>query len=772
MSERRDLVKPPSPELCVAPATQYGETYSRPVAGLPAVVKAMVYAHETAGLVRGTRALLRLNQVGGFDCPSCAWPDPAHRAVAEFCENGARAAVHEADTRRADAAFFAARSIASLESESDFWLEQQGRLVTPLVKRSGADHYEPIAYEEAFALVGTALRELASPHQALFYTSGRASNEAAFLYQLLARTLGTNNLPDCSNMCHESTSVGLGEVIGIGKGTVSLEDFDHADCIILIGQNPGTNHPRMLSTLALAHARGCRIIAINPIRERGLEAFAHPQTVKGVLGFGENIATHFAHVRVGGDVALMKGIMKALYTLERARQPGDAPIIDRAFIDEHTSGEAELASDLDATSWDDIAEESGVSHAAITELAAVYAGAERTIACWAMGVTQHKNGVDNVRAIMNLLLLRGNIGRPGAGACPVRGHSNVQGDRTVGIYEAPKEAFLARLDAAVGITSPREKGFDAVAAAQALEDGRARFFMGMGGNYARAMSDCDRVHAALKRAQFTVHVATKLNRTHLACGDVSVILPCLGRSERDVRGGRAQFVSVEDSMSVVHASQGHLPPADAMLESETSIVCGIARHALGDTRPVDWSALANDYDKVRDVIAASVAGFDNYNARVREKLGFVLPSGARERVFKTKTNKARFSVTPLVHRRLAPGQLLLMTIRSHDQFNTTLYGNDDRYRGIYGRRDVVLMQGDDMRERGFAQDDAVDITSHFEGQTRTLRGFHVHRFDLPRGNVAAYYPETNPLVPLESFADESRTPTSKAIVVTLARATS
>lgn len=760
------IVPVPSRELSVEPRRD--EEHHHPAAGFPAVYNVMRYAHETSGLVRGTRALLRLNQVEGYDCPSCAWPDPHanERSTAEFCENGGRAAVHEADKRRADAAFFAKHSIAELLQQSDYWLEQQGRLVEPLVRRPGGTHYEPISYAEAYKLAGAELKKL-TPDESVFYTSGRASNEAAFVYQLFARVLGTNNLPDCSNMCHESTSVGLAAAIGVGKGTIQLDDFDRADCIFLMGQNPGTNHPRMLTTLAKQHERGCAIVGVNPIRERGMMSFAHPQKVSGMVGIGEKIATHFAQVKIGGDVALLTGIMKVVFALEEER--GD--VLDHAFITEHTTGFEALRADVLAADWDAIVEESGIPRDAIRALGELYAASQRVIVCWAMGITQHKNSVDNVKAIVNLLLLRGNLGKPGAGACPVRGHSNVQGDRTMGIHERPTEAFLEKLDAAVGITSPREHGLDAVGAVHAFESGRAKAFMGLGGNYSRAMSDSDRTAVAIRKCALTMHIGTKLNRTHLEVGTTSIVFPCLGRSEIDQREDGPQFITVEDSMSVVHKSQGRLAPADAGLQSEVAIICGVAHATVGKAK-VDFPKLAANYDRIRDIIEAAVVGFESFNDRVRTPYGFVLENGAAKRHWKTESGKAEFNPTPLIGRKLAPGQLVLMTIRSHDQFNTTIYALNDRYREIHKRRDVLLMNQDDMTTLGFTSEDPVAITSHFEGETRTVTGFKAVPYDLPRGSCAAYYPETNPLVPLDSFADESRTPTSKSVIVTIAHSAS
>jgi molybdopterin-dependent oxidoreductase alpha subunit len=719
-------------------------------------------------VAKGLRVFLEVNQQEGFDCPGCAWPDPAgHRATFEFCENGARAVAHEADVRVADGAFFARHSIAALRHETDHQLEHHGRLTEPLVKKPGGTHYERIGWDDAFALIGRTLKSLSSPDRAAFYTSGRTSNEAAFLYQLFARSYGTNNLPDCSNMCHESSGKGLGNTIGVGKGTVQLADFELADCILVIGQNPGTNHPRMLSTLAAARRRGCAVVVVNPIRERALESFAHPQKGLGMVGVGSDIASHWAQVRINGDVAFLKGLMKVV--LEEDRRQGGG-VIDRTFIAEHTTGADELIASLDATSWEDIVAGAGVGRDVIEEIGRVYARSERAIACWAMGITQHENGVDNVREIVNLLLLKGNIGRPGAGACPVRGHSNVQGDRTMGIIETPSEPFLQALDSAVRITSPRHHGVDVVHAIEAFERGELDVFFGLGGNFVAAAPDTPRVDAALQKAKLTVSVATKLNRTHLACGETSLVLPCLGRTERDVQaGGRAQYVTVENSMGVVHRTEGRQAPASSALRSEVAIVAGIAAATLGATTPVEWSALVDDYDRIRDLIARVVPGFADFNVRVQHKDGFTLPNSARERAWTTSTAKANFTVVPLPRWSLQPGQLLLMTIRSHDQFNTTVYEQNDRYRGIKGRRDVLFMNADDARERRLHDGDRVDLTSWFGEAQRHARDFGVVVYDLPRGCVAGYFPELNVLVPLESRARESHTPTSKAVVVTVSK---
>jgi molybdopterin-dependent oxidoreductase alpha subunit len=719
-----------------------------------------------AGLGRTIPALALANQSEGFDCPGCAWPEAAERGLVEFCENGAKAVAHEATARLAGREFFARTPLAELRAQSGRWLEQQGRLAEPMLRRRGADRYEPIAWEDAFARVGEALRALDSPHRAAFYTSGRASNEAAFLWQLFVRRFGTNNLPDCSNMCHESSGTGLSEMIGVGKGTVSLADFAAADLILVIGQNPGTNHPRMLTTLEAAARRGAAIVSINPLRERGLVRFSHPQHPVSMLRGGTKLASRFVRVRVGGDVALLKGVMKELLALE-AEQPGTA--LDPDFIARHTTGFDAFRKALEAAPWDALVAESGIERAEMRELAELYAGAERTIACWAMGLTQHRFGVDNVQEVMNLLLLRGNVGKPGAGPCPVRGHSNVQGDRTMGIWERPGAAFLDRLGAEFAFAPPREPGWNTVEALGAMARGEGRVFLALGGNLAAAAPDTAFAEAALDRCALTVHVATKLNRTHLL-GEESLLLPCLGRTERDVTAAGAQFVTVEDSMSAVHRSQGWLDPASPALRSEPAIVAGLARATLGAADGVPWEAFGADYDLVRDRIARVVPGFDDFNRRVRASAGFVLPSGARTRAFDTPSGRAAFREIPLPDLPLGPGQLVLMTIRSHDQFNTTVYGDDDRYRGVSGDRRVVFLHAADLSERGLADGDAIDVTSHFEGEERVLRGFRTRSYDIPRGCAAAYFPEANALVPVRAFAHGSHTPAYKSVAVTIARA--
>jgi molybdopterin-dependent oxidoreductase alpha subunit len=733
--------------------------------GLGAIAETVRHAAR-GGLGRALPALSALNQREGFDCPGCAWPEAADRGLLEFCENGAKAVAHEAGGKLADRAFFARTSLAELRAQSGRWLEAQGRLAEPMLRRRGADRYEPISWREAFDLAAGALRGLSSQDRAVFYTSGRTSNEAAFLWQLFVRRFGTNNLPDCSNMCHESSGTGLSEMIGVGKGTVSLSDFELADLILVIGQNPGTNHPRMLATLEAAARRGAAIVSVNPLRERGLVRFSHPQHPLRMLRGGTPLASRFVRVRVGGDVALLKGVMKELLALE-AERPGR--VLDHAFLEAHTTGFAAFREALEALPFEPLVAESGIARAEMRALAELYAGAERTIACWAMGLTQHRFGVANVQEVMNLLLLRGNVGKPGAGPCPVRGHSNVQGDRTMGIWERPGKAFLDRLAREFAFEPPREPGWNTVQSLAAMERGEVEVFLALGGNFAAAAPDTARAEAALGRCALTVHVATKLNRTQLL-GEEALLLPCLGRSERDLQAAGEQLVSVEDSMSSVHASRGWLEPASPALRSEPAIVAGLARATLGSADAVPWEELAGDYDRIRDRIERVVPGFEDFNRRLREGAGFVLPSGARTRAFDTPSGRAAFRAIPLPRRELASGELVMMTIRSHDQFNTTVYGDDDRYRGIRGDRRVVLMHAEDLAARGLADGDAVDLASRFGGETRALRGFRAVAYDIPRGCAACYFPEANALVPLGAFAEGSFTPAYKSVAITVERA--
>jgi molybdopterin-dependent oxidoreductase alpha subunit len=752
------------------PAELEGGEFVRPsevAAGVPAILATMKYSFREMGVGRSLKTLLRVNQKDGFDCPGCAWPEPdGERTHAEFCENGAKHVADEATRKRVTPEFFRKWSVAELSEQSDLWLNQQGRLTQPMFLRRGSDHYEMISWDEAFKLIAAELNALASPDEAIFYTSGRTSNEAAFLYQLFVRQFGTNNLPDCSNMCHESSGSALTPTIGVGKGTVTLNDFELADAIFIIGQNPGTNHPRMLTSLMHAKRRGCRIVHINPLPETGLRRFKHPQEIFSLLGSGTQLADLFLQVRINGDVALLKGIAKEMLE-EEARRPGE--VLDRAFLREFTNGFDLYAAAIHETSWEEITEESGIAREQIRAAARVLIESERTIFCWAMGLTQHRNAVANIQEIVNLLLLRGQIGKPGAGACPVRGHSNVQGDRTMGIWERPTETFLNDLAREFSFEPPREHGFDTVGAIHAMHERKAKVFFALGGNFLSATPDTEFTAEALRRTRLTVHVSTKLNRAHLITGEQALILPCLGRTERDAQSSGEQFVSCENSMGVVQASRGTLAPASDGLLSETAIVARLARATLGTRTTVDWDALAGNYDLIRDSIERVIPGFKDYNRRVRDAGGFYLPNGARERKFKTASGKAEFTVHPLPHLRLAPGQFLMMTMRSHDQFNTTIYGNDDRYRGIHNERRVVFLNPDDVREAGLAEGETIDLVSHFEGEERIARRFRVVPYSIPRRCAATYFPETNVLVPLRHVAELSNTPASKSVVISLRR---
>jgi molybdopterin-dependent oxidoreductase alpha subunit len=731
----------------------------RVAAGLPGVVSTLRHVLGTAGVVRGGRALAVLNQPGGVDCPSCAWPDPDHdRSTFEFCENGAKAVAWEADAKRLTPEFFRRWDIESLGRQSDYWLGTQGRLTGPMVLRPGTKHYEPIGWDDAFRLVAEELNALASPDEAVFYTSGRTSNEAAFLYQLFVRQFGTNNLPDCSNMCHESSGTALAPTVGIGKGTVTLDDFEKAQLILILGQNPGTNHPRMLTALQKAKRAGARIAAVNPLKEAGLLAFANPQEPAQMVGFKTPLADLYLQVRIGGDQALLKGVLKGLI----ARRA-----IDRAFVAERTSGFDELQKSLAEVSWDVIVEQSGLSREQIEALTDEVAKAERVIACWAMGLTQHTHAVATIQDLVNVILLRGSVGKPGAGLCPVRGHSNVQGDRTMGIVEKPADGFLDALGKEFGFAPPRKHGYDTVSAIKAMHDGRAKAFFALGGNFLSATPDTDYTAKALKNLRLTAHVSIKLNRSHLVTGRTALMLPCLGRTERDVRNGKEQFVTTENSMGVVQSSRGNLAPASPHLLSEPAIVSRLAKATLGARSAVPWDELAADYDRIRDRIERVVPGFAGYNERARHPGGFYLPNKPREGEFPTATGKARLTAHPLTTFTLEPGQLVMTTIRTHDQFNTTVYGLHDRYRGIRGGRRVVLMNADDLRERGLAAGDVVDLVSHFRGETRRAGRFVAVAYDIPRGCCATYFPEANVLVPIDSTAAGSNTPTSKSVVVTV-----
>ncbi|WP_345821552.1 FdhF/YdeP family oxidoreductase [Methylobacterium fujisawaense] len=724
----------------------------------------------------GARALLKANQPDGFDCPGCAWGDPEHGSSFEFCENGVKAVSWEATDKRTKPSFFAKHTLTELRDWSDYALEGQGRLTHPMRYDAASDRYLPVSWDAAFAEIGATLRGLDHPDQAEFYTSGRASNEAAYLYQLFARAYGTNNFPDCSNMCHEASGVALIDAIGIGKGTVLLEDFEKADAIFCVGQNPGTNHPRMLGDLRRAAERGAQVVVLNPVRERGLERFADPQnTVEMLRGSSRPIASHYLQPRSGGDMAAFRGIAKIVFARDaEALAIGRPSLLDQAFLEHHTAGLDAYRSAVEATSWDAILDQSGLTMDEIAAMADVYLGAQRVIATWAMGVTQHRHSVATIREIANLLFLRGHIGRPGAGLCPVRGHSNVQGDRTVGINERPSASFLDALEQHFGLAMPRRHGHNVLAAIRAMRDGTSKAFIGLGGNFLRATPDTPVVAQALASCRLTVHIATKLNHAHLVPGAVGYLLPCLGRTEIDrTEEGKIQIVTVEDSMSMVHGSGGINKPASKELRSEIAIIAGMAQATLGASA-IDWAGFAADYDRIREAIAATIPGFTGYNTRVRKPRGFMLRNLAAERVFETATGRANFSADALPaeteHQaaRKARDTFVLQTFRSHDQYNTTIYGMDDRYRGVYGERRVLFAHPDDLAAIRDRLGERVDIVgTHDDGITRRAENFRLVPFDMPRGSLAGYYPELNVLVPLSTFGEKSDTPTSKSVLVTL-----
>ncbi|MFN0124761.1 MAG: FdhF/YdeP family oxidoreductase [Blastocatellia bacterium] len=762
------------PPLETAPVTISEPAES--AAGIPAILSTTEHALREMGPGRALKLLLNVNQKDGFDCQSCAWPNPdGDRHMAEFCENGAKAVASEATTKHIGAAFFRRWSVADLAAQSDHWLEKQGRLTEPMLLRAGATHYEPVTWDKAFALIAAELHALDTPDQAAFYTSGRASNEAAFLYQLFVRRFGTNNLPDCANMCHESSGVAMKESLGFGKTTVRLNDFDACDLILIVGQNPGTNHPRMLTTLERAKRRGARIISINPLREAGLKAFKNPNPqeygnpflmLPGLLGGGTELSDLFLQIRINADVAVLKGLMKILLEQERASF-GSA--LDYEFIRDYTAGYDELIEDLNRTSWAEIEEGCGLTYDQIRKAGQMVAASKRMIICWAMGLTQHKNAVGTIQTLMNLLLLGGHIGRPGAGACCVRGHSNVQGDRTMGIMPNPAESFLDALGREFAFEPPRARGLDTVATIHAMHEGRVHVFFALGGNFLSATPDTAYTAQALARTRLTAHVSTKLNRSHLIHGRQALILPCLGRGEKDRQAGGEQFVTVEDSMCVLGMSRGVVAPASAHLLSEPMIVARLATAVLRERGTVDWMSLAGNYDRIRDHIERVIPGFERYNERVRQGT-FYLPNPARERKFNTSAGRAQFITHPIPQHTLEPGQLLMMTIRSHDQFNTTVYGLDDRYRGVRGGRRVIFLNPEDIKALGFKSGQMVNITSHFAGEERRAERFAVVPFDIPRRCAATYFPEANVLVPVNSVAEKSNTPVSKSVVISLSAA--
>ena len=735
--------------------------------GIGAVVHSVQHIINEVGIIEGVKTLSKLNQFNGYDCPGCAWPDPDDkRSVVEFCENGAKAVAEEATTAKCDPDFFAKHSVSEMLHWTDYEIGKSGRITHPMILKDGKDYYEPILWADAFKSIGDKLKSLASPNEAIFYTSGRTSNEAAFLYQLFVRMYGTNNLPDCSNMCHESSGVALVETVGIGKGSVTLDDFNKTEVIVIIGQNPGTNHPRMLTALQKAKKNGTIIISINPLSEAGLVGFKHPQNPLEMIGAATIITDVWLQVKINEDVALLKAILKILVQKEKIK-PG--AVFDLDFIASKTLGFNSFVNDLDKFSIDELIQKSGVEVKKVYEAAAILADKKKIIVCWAMGLTQHVNAVDNIREVVNLLLLKGSIGKPGAGTCPVRGHSNVQGDRTMGIYEKPKPEFLDSLKIVFGFEPPKENGFDTVDSIKAMAAGKAKVFFAMGGNFLSATPDTDFTAKAMQKCDMTVQVSTKLNRNHLVHGSTALILPCLGRTEEDKQEAGLQFVSVENSAGVVHKSQGNKTPASAHLLSEPMIITELAKVTFESSSltKLNWSKLSSNYDHIRDLIEKTIPGFDDFNKRVRKDGGFYLPNEAREGKFKTATTKAQFTTNALADHQLKDGEFLMMTIRSHDQYNTTIYGLDDRYRGIYNGRRVIFMNNDDIKTSGLMKGDVIDIVSVYDNIERRADNFTVVPYNIPSRNVATYFPEANAVVPHNHFARGSQTPISKSVIIRL-----
>ena len=734
-------------------------------AGIPAVISTAKHVFGEMGMSRGLKALANLNQKSGFDCPGCAWPDPddERSSFAEYCENGAKAIAEEATSKKLDAHFFKNNSISYLASLSDYTIGKKGRLAQPMFLPKGANHYKEVSWEEAFKKIAAHLNKLEHPDEAIFYTSGRTSNEAAFLYQLFVREYGTNNMPDCSNMCHESSGVALTDSLGIGKGSVKLEDFYETDLILILGQNPGTNHPRMLSALQKAKENGATIISINPLLETGLLNFSNPQQVKGALGISTSLTDLYLQVKINGDMALLQALTKLLLDRED-KAPGT--VLDHAFIQEKTKGIDSYLNHIRSLDIENLIEQCGISLKEMEKVVDILATKRKVIACWAMGLTQHKNSVNTIKEIVNMLLLKGSIGKPGAGTCPVRGHSNVQGDRTMGIYEKPPESLLDNLEKKFDFNPPRKNGYDTVESIKAMHQGKAKVFFAMGGNFLSATPDTQYTAQALQNCDLTVHVSTKLNRSHLIHGKEAIILPCLGRTDKDLQNGELQFVSVENSMGIVHSSKGSLTPVSTQLLSEPAIVCGLAKATLPNSK-VNWDIYLQHYDHIRDSIEACIPGFDNYNLKVRQPSGFYLPNCNRDNTYNTHTGKANFSISHSEYIPLNEKELLMMTIRSHDQFNTTIYGLNDRYRGIYNERRVILMNPKDIEKQKLKNQQLVDLYNYHNGKERVARKFIVLEYNIPEKCCATYFPEANVLVPVGSTADYSNTPTSKSVVIEL-----
>jgi len=733
-------------------------------AGIPAVLSTMKYGLRNMGVINSITKLSKVNDFHGFDCPGCAWPDPdSHRSFAEFCENGAKAVSDEATKSRADSDFWSKWSVSELSQKSDYWLNSQGRLTEPMILNPDSKHYQPISWNDAFDIIADNLLLLDNPDEAIFYTSGRTSNEAAFLWQLLARRFGTNNLPDCSNMCHESSGVALNESIGIGKGTVTLDDFNSADLIIVVGQNPGTNHPRMLTALRDAKKKGASIISINPLIETGMKKFKHPQNLIEMLGFGSKIADKHLKVKINSDQALFRSLSKSLI---------ESGNVDEIFIDKYTNGYDDYRKVVLESDFSELSDITGIPLQEILDVGEKVSRSKSTIVCWAMGITQHKNSVSTIQEIVNFLLLGGNIGKKGAGVCPVRGHSNVQGDRTVGINHKPSPIFIDSLEKSTGIRSPEKHGFDSVEAVKAMEEGLGKVFLAMGGNFLSAMSDTNRTSTALSNCNLTVHISTKPNRSHLITGKTGLILPCLGRTEEDISQivGK-QFVTVENSMGIVHSSTGTFKPASDKLISEPAIVSGIAGalESRLERSGIPWKNLSENYNLIRDLIENTIPGFEDYNVRIKSKSGFYLPNPPRDsRTFKTKNGLANFVSSDITYAK-SLDKFMMMTIRSHDQYNTTIYGLDDRYRGIKNGRRVVLMNDKDIVNLGLSKGSMVDLSSEMKSGLVVSPNWFVVPYEIPEGNIATYFPESNILIPLDSVADRSNTPTSKSVPISITK---
>ncbi|MBU2951518.1 FdhF/YdeP family oxidoreductase [Tamlana agarivorans] len=733
--------------------------------GFGGITAAMSQVSKYMNIADAFKLGRKMNQKGGFDCPGCAWPDPddERSALGEFCENGIKAIAEEAQNKTIGANFFAKHSVDELANWTDFEIGKSGRLAEPMYLAEGETHYKPISWEEAFNKVGTHLNALDNPDEAVFYTSGRTTNEAAFLYQLFVREYGTSNLPDCSNMCHEASGSALSETLGIGKGSVTLDDLYKAELVLVVGQNPGTNHPRMLTALEKCKNNGGKIVAVNPLPEVGLVKFTNPQNPIKLLTGGTELADVFVPVTINGDVAFFKAMLLKLLAEEEAK----GNVFDQEFINEFTHGYDAFITDLKTYNFDDCLKASGVSEAVFNQVFDLVLNKKKIIICWAMGLTQHENAVDNIREVVNLLLLKGSIGKEGAGTCPVRGHSNVQGDRTVGIWESAPQAFLDKIESKFGFKPSVKHGYSVIDAIKAMYEKKAKVFFGLGGNFISAVPDTVYSAKALSNCNLTVHVSTKLNRSHLVTGREALIFPCLGRTEKDYQKSGLQKQSVENSMGVVTSTAGVLEPCSTALLSEVAVVCGIAHATLKGRSKINWLAYKDDYNLVRDAIEDVVSGFENYNKRLKKPSGFYLPNGARVRKFNTKTGKANFSINKLPEWRLKDDELIMMTIRSHDQFNTTIYGLDDRYRGVFNGRRVVFMNREDMKLRGLVEQQLVNLKSEFKGVLRNANNFKVVGYDIPKNCCATYFPETNVLVPLASFAHTAKTPASKSIPITI-----